>query len=36
MSAKHRRLYFSHPACLEYDPQVHMPEHPDTPERLQH
>jgi acetoin utilization deacetylase AcuC-like enzyme len=27
-------LYFSHPACLEHDPRVHMPEHPDTPERL--
>jgi hypothetical protein len=32
--AKHPGLYFSHPACLEHDPQVHMPEHPDTPERL--
>lgn len=29
-----RGLYFSHPACLEHDPRVHMPEHPDTPERL--
>ncbi len=28
-------LYFSHPACLEHDPRVHMPAHPDTPERLQ-
>jgi acetoin utilization deacetylase AcuC-like enzyme len=28
-------LYFSHPACLEHDPRVYMPEHPDTPERLQ-
>ena len=28
-------LCFSHPACLEHDPRVHMPEHPDTPERLQ-
>jgi acetoin utilization deacetylase AcuC-like enzyme len=28
------RLYFHHPACLEHDPRVHMPEHPDTPERL--
>jgi acetoin utilization deacetylase AcuC-like enzyme len=28
-------LYFSHPACLEHDPRVHMPEHPDTPERLE-
>ncbi len=27
-------LYFSHPACLEHDPRVHMAEHPDTPERL--
>src|ERR1700722_16910566 len=27
-------LYFSHPACLEHDPQAYMPEHPDTPERL--
>jgi acetoin utilization deacetylase AcuC-like enzyme len=27
-------LYFSHPACLEHDPRVHMPEHPDTPGRL--
>jgi acetoin utilization deacetylase AcuC-like enzyme len=27
-------LYFSHPACLEHDPRAHMPEHPDTPERL--
>jgi acetoin utilization deacetylase AcuC-like enzyme len=27
-------IYFSHPACLEHDPRVHMPEHPDTPERL--
>src|SRR5271167_4348604 len=30
-----RALHFSHPACLEHDPRVHMPEHPDTPERLQ-
>src|SRR5580700_2305869 len=28
-------LYFSHPACLEHDPRLHMPEHPDTPERLE-
>jgi acetoin utilization deacetylase AcuC-like enzyme len=28
-------LYYSHPACLEHDPRVHMPEHPDTPERLE-
>jgi len=27
-------LYFDHRACLEHDPRVHMPEHPDTPERL--
>jgi len=27
-------LYFSHPACLEHDPRVFSPEHPDTPERL--
>jgi acetoin utilization deacetylase AcuC-like enzyme len=27
-------LYFSHPACLEHDPRLRMPEHPDTPERL--
>ena len=29
-----RALYFSDPACLEHDPRVHMPEHPDVPERL--
>jgi acetoin utilization deacetylase AcuC-like enzyme len=28
-------LYFSHPACLEHDPRALMPEHPDTPERLE-
>ena len=28
-------LYFMHPACLEHDPRVLMPEHPDTPERLE-
>ncbi len=28
-------LYFHHPACLEHDPRVQMPEHPDTPERLE-
>jgi len=28
-------LYFSDPACLEHDPRVHMPAHPDTPERLE-
>jgi acetoin utilization deacetylase AcuC-like enzyme len=33
--AKHAALYFSHPACLEHDPRVHMPEHPDIPERLE-
>jgi acetoin utilization deacetylase AcuC-like enzyme len=33
--AKHAGLYFSHPACLEHDPRAHMPEHPDTPERLE-
>jgi len=27
-------LYFSHPSCLEHDPRAHMPQHPDTPERL--
>jgi acetoin utilization deacetylase AcuC-like enzyme len=27
-------LYFSHPACLEHDPRLLMPSHPDTPERL--
>jgi len=27
-------LYFGHPACLEHDPRVHSPGHPDTPERL--
>lgn len=29
-----RALYFSHPACLEHDPQAHIPGHPDTPSRL--
>lgn len=33
--AKHAGLYFSHPACLEHDPQMLMPEHPDTPKRLE-
>ena len=33
--AKSAGLYFSDPACLEHDPRVHMPEHPDTPERLE-
>jgi acetoin utilization deacetylase AcuC-like enzyme len=27
-------LYFSHRACLEHDPRILMPGHPDTPERL--
>ncbi len=27
-------LYLSHPACLEHDPRVQIPGHPDTPERL--
>jgi len=27
-------LYFKHAACLEHDPRVHSPAHPDTPERL--
>jgi acetoin utilization deacetylase AcuC-like enzyme len=27
-------LYYSHPACLEHDPRVLSPGHPDTPERL--
>ena len=27
-------LYYSHPTCLEHDPRVHSPGHPDTPERL--
>ena len=31
---KHTGLYFNHPACVEHDPRAHMPEHPDTPERL--
>ena len=34
-SAQQAGLYFSHPTCLEHDPRVYMPEHPDTPERLQ-
>jgi acetoin utilization deacetylase AcuC-like enzyme len=28
-------LYFSDPACLQHDPRVRMPEHPDTPQRLE-
>jgi acetoin utilization deacetylase AcuC-like enzyme len=27
-------LYFSHSSSLEHDPSVHVPGHPDTPERL--
>jgi acetoin utilization deacetylase AcuC-like enzyme len=27
-------LYFSHPACLQHDPRVYSPAHPDTPARL--
>ncbi len=27
-------LYFSHQACLEHDPRVYSPAHPDTRERL--
>jgi acetoin utilization deacetylase AcuC-like enzyme len=27
-------LYFSHPACLEHDPQLGMPGHPERPGRL--
>jgi acetoin utilization deacetylase AcuC-like enzyme len=27
-------LYYGHPACLEHDPRVYSPGHPDTPERL--
>jgi acetoin utilization deacetylase AcuC-like enzyme len=34
MRVKQPGLYFSHPACMEHDPRVHLPEHPDTPERL--
>jgi len=30
-----RSVYFSHPACLEHDPRALMPEHPDTPARLE-
>jgi acetoin utilization deacetylase AcuC-like enzyme len=32
---KQAGLYFSDPACLEHDPRMHMPGHPDTPERLE-
>lgn len=35
LATEHAGLYFSHPACLEHDPRAHMPEHPDTPKRLQ-
>src|SRR5271169_752918 len=34
MGAEDPRLYYHHPACLEHDPRVQMPGHPDTPERL--
>jgi acetoin utilization deacetylase AcuC-like enzyme len=27
-------LYFSHPACLEHDPRVGLPGHPEQPDRL--
>ncbi len=27
-------MYFSHPACLEHDPDGTMPGHPESPERL--
>ncbi len=27
-------LYFHHAACLEHDPQAHVPAHPDTPQRI--
>jgi acetoin utilization deacetylase AcuC-like enzyme len=27
-------VFFTHPACLEHDPTVFSPGHPDTPERL--
>ncbi|MGV1049985.1 MAG: histone deacetylase [Solirubrobacterales bacterium] len=27
-------IYLSHPTSLEHDPRAHMPDHPDTPERL--
>jgi acetoin utilization deacetylase AcuC-like enzyme len=29
-----RGLYFQHPACLEHDPRLQLPGHPDSPERL--
>jgi acetoin utilization deacetylase AcuC-like enzyme len=32
--AAHPGLYFGHPSCLEHDPRVQLPEHPDTPARL--
>jgi acetoin utilization deacetylase AcuC-like enzyme len=28
-------LYFRHPSSLEHDPRLHMPEHPDIPERIE-
>jgi acetoin utilization deacetylase AcuC-like enzyme len=34
MSLMSAGLYFRHPACLEHDPRVRSPGHPDTPERL--
>jgi hypothetical protein len=34
-AVEHGGLYFGHPACLEHDPRAYMPEHPDTPERLE-
>jgi acetoin utilization deacetylase AcuC-like enzyme len=27
-------LYFSHPSSLDHDPRVHLPGHPENPERL--
>jgi acetoin utilization deacetylase AcuC-like enzyme len=27
-------LYFHHPSSLEHDPRAHIPDHPDTPERI--
>lgn len=32
--AAHPGLYFGHSSCLEHDPRVQLPEHPDTPARL--
>jgi acetoin utilization deacetylase AcuC-like enzyme len=28
-------LYFRHPSSLEHDPRAFLPEHPDTPERIE-